>query len=326
MEEICIKGFGAYAPPLVVSNDDLSKLVDTNDKWIVERTGIKERRISEGEDTSKIAAKAAKVALDRSGIKAEEIDLIIVATLTPDMCTPSVACIVQKELGACNAMAFDINAACSGFIYGVQVAYSMINTNHEYRNVIVVGAETLSKIMDWEDRGTCVLFGDGGGAVVISKEKSPKGKKINFFSKSVGDKGEYLTAGSTVVNNPYVKEVEERNNKIAMNGKEVFKFATSALVDGVNQVLNKSQLSLEDIDYIVPHQANSRIIEYTAKKLKTNLDKFYINVDKYGNTSSASIPIALNEMYEKGMLTEGKKIIMVGFGGGLTYGSILIEL
>jgi len=326
MEEMCIKGFGAYAPPLVVSNDDLSKIVDTNDEWIVARTGIKERRISQGEDTSKIAAKAAKMALDRSGVKAEEIDLIIVATLTPDMCTPSVACLVQKELGATGAMAFDINAACSGFIYGVQVAYSMMNSNPDFGNVIVVGAETLSKIMDWEDRGTCVLFGDGGGAVVLSKEKSPKGKKINFYSKSVGDKGEYLTAGSTVVNNPFVKEVEVRNNKIAMNGKEVFKFATSSIIDGVNQVLDKSQLSLEDIDYIIPHQANARIIEYTAKKLKTNLDKFYINVDKYGNTSSASIPIALNEMYEKGMMIEGKKIIMVGFGGGLTYGAILIEL
>ena len=326
MEEIYIKGFGAYVPPLVVSNDDLSKIVDTNDKWIVERTGIKERRISQGEDTSMIAAKAAKLALDRSGIKAEEIDLIIIATLTPDMFTPSVACLVQKELGAHSAMAFDLNAACSGFIYGVQVAYSMMNSSSDFNNVIVVGSETLSKIMDWEDRGTCVLFGDGGGAVVLSKDNNKKGTKTSFYSKSVGDKGEYLTAGAIVVNNPYVEEIQERNGKIAMNGKEVFKFATTAIVDGVNQVLNRSQLSLEDIDYIVPHQANARIIDYTAKKLKTNLDKFYLNVDKYGNTSSASIPIALNEMYEKGLLTEGKKIIMVGFGGGLTYGAILIEL
>ena len=186
MEEINIKGFGAYAPSLVITNDDLSKIVDTSDEWITSRTGIKERRISEGEDTSQISIKAAKMALERSKLKGEDIDLIVVATITPDMFTPSVACLVQKEIGAKNAMAFDINAACSGFIYGMQVAYSMMKINN-FTNALVIGAETLSKIMDWEDRSTCVLFGDGGGAVVLSKEDKSFSKKFSFYSKSEGD-------------------------------------------------------------------------------------------------------------------------------------------
>jgi 3-oxoacyl-[acyl-carrier-protein] synthase-3 len=326
MEEISIKAFGAYVPPLVVSNDDLSKLIDTNDQWITERTGIKQRRITEGEDTSAIAAKAAKLALERSGKNAMDIDLIIVATVTPDMFTPSVACLVQKELGADNATAFDINAACSGFVYGVQVASSIISSNPDFKNALVIGAETLSKIVDWEDRSTCVLFGDGAGAVVLSKRETSTNKVMSFYSKSVGNKGEHLACGAVDVKNPFVTDVCEKNKKISQNGRQVFAFATSAIVDGVKQVLNRSGMSIEDIDYIVPHQANARIIEYTAKKLNVDFEKFYLNVDRFGNTSSASIPIALNEMYEKGMLTEGKKIIMVGFGGGLTYGAVLIEL
>lgn len=326
MQDVSIKGFGAYAPTNIVSNDDLSKIVETSDEWILGRTGIKERRISQGEDTSEIATKAAQMAIERAGISGEDIDLIIVATITPDMFTPSVSCLVQKGIGAKNAMAFDINAACSGFIYGLQVAYSMMDNSSNFKNVLVIGAETLSKIIDWTDRGTCVLFGDGSGAVVLSKTEEEKKKIANFYSKSDGSKGDALTAGAIDVINPYVKEIVTKNKKVEMNGQEVFKFAVTSIVKGIKTVLEESNLSIEDIDMIVPHQANLRIIEFAAKKLKVDFNKFYINLDKYGNTSSATIPIALNEMYEKSLLKKGKKIIMVGFGGGLTFGAALIEL
>lgn len=326
MEVISIKGYGAYAPPLKVSNEDLSKIVDTNNEWIVTRTGIEERRISQGEDTSVLATKAAQKALDRANILAEDIDLIVVATITPDMATPSVACMVQKAIGAKNAMAFDVSAACSGFIYGLEIAFSMLNSNNRFKKAVVIGAEVLSKILDWEDRSTCVLFGDGAGAVVLSKEESNEEKLISFYSLSEGEKGDSLTAGSFDVLNPFVEEPVVKNKKVAMDGKEVFKFASGAMVNAINELLKANNLSLEDIDHIVPHQANIRIIEYTAKKIGVSLDKFYINLQKYGNTSSATIPLVLNDMYEAGMLTKGKKLIMVGFGGGLTFGSTLIEL
>lgn len=327
MEEINFISIGAYAPTLVVTNNDLSKIVDTSDDWIATRTGIKERRISEGEDTSDIAIKAAKLALERGNTKGEEIDLIILATVTPDTFTPAVSCLVQKAIGAKNATAFDINAACSGFVYGIEIAFSMMKGNDRYKNALVIGAETLSKMMDWNDRTTCVLFGDGGGAAVLKKTDINNNKKIrSFYSKSVGELSEALVSDALKVNNPYVKESKEKINTLRMDGKEVFKFATGAVVDGINKVLLDSNLSLEDIDYIVPHQANKRIIEYTAKKIKLDMDKFYLNVDRYGNTSSGSIPLALNEMYEKGMLKKGLKIILVGFGGGMTYGAALIEL
>ena len=325
MEEVCIKGIGAYAPSNIVSNDDLSKIVETSDEWIRERTGIRERRISKGEDTSHIAIKAANLALERANMVGEDIDLIVLATITPDTFTPSVACLVQKAIGAKNAMAFDISAACSGFVYGVQIAHSMMKNNSTFNNALVIGVETLSKIINWEDRSTCVLFGDGGGAVVLSKEEGSAGI-MSLYSKSIGDKSEHLVVDALPVINPYVEEKKDNYQKIYMNGQEIFKFAVKAIIDGVNNVLEQSNLSIEDVDYIVPHQANFRIIEFVAKKLKIDTSKFYVNLDKYGNTSSASIPLALNEMYEENLLEEGKKIIIVGFGGGLTYGATLIEL
>lgn len=322
MKEVVISGIGAYAPSHIVTNKDLSAIVETSDEWILDRTGIKERRISTGEDTSNIATKAAKVAIERSGIHEDELELIIVATITPDMSTPSVACMVQKELGATNATAFDINAACSGFIYAMQVAESMMKV-HNFKNALIIGAETLSKIVDWNDRGTCVLFGDGGGAAVLT-EDSTKGI-INTYSKSDGSKYESLVAGAFDVENPYALNVVKRNNKVQMKGGEVFKFATAAIVDAVKNVLLNTRYNLSDVKYIVPHQANLRIIDYAAKKLDVDKQKFYVNLDRFGNTSSASIPIALNEMYEEGILETGDKIILVGFGGGLTFGSVLIE-
>lgn len=322
MREVVISGIGAYAPSNVVTNEDLSSIVETSNEWIVDRTGISERRISTGEDTSSIATKAAKVAINRSLIKNEDLELIIVATITPDMCTPSVACMVQKELGATKATAFDVNAACSGFIYALQIAESMMKI-HNFKNALVIGAETLSKIVDWKDRGTCVLFGDGGGAAILTQSKN-KGI-INTFSKADGSKYESLIAGAFDVENPYALDVNPRNTKVQMKGGEVFKFATAAIVDAVKNVLLNTGYNLDDIKYIVPHQANLRIIDYAAKKLDVNKEKFYVNLDRFGNTSSASIPIALNEMFEKGLLKAEDKIILVGFGGGLTFGSALIK-
>jgi len=327
MEEVSIKAFGAYAPSRIVSNDDLSKIVETNDEWIVERTGIKERRISEGEDTSNIAVKAANQALERANLKGEDIDLIIVATITPDKFTPSVACLVQKEIQAENAMAFDVSAACSGFIFGLQAACSMMKVTENFKNALVIGVETLSKIMNWEDRSTCVLFGDGGGAVVLSKGEGNGGIR-EFYSKSLGKKGDCLVVEAMPVINPFIKDKNNDTNyqKIYMNGGEVFKFATKVIVESIKKILEKSSLTIDDIDYIVPHQANLRIIDYAVRKLKVDGSKFYTNLERYGNTSSASIPLALNEMYEKNLLKKGHKIILVGFGGGLTYGAVLIEL
>lgn len=322
MKEVVISSIGAYAPSHIVTNEDLSAIVETSDEWILSRTGIKERRISTGEDTSNIATKAAKIAIERSGVLKEDLELIIVATITPDMCTPSVACMVQKELGATKATAFDVNAACSGFIYAIQIAESMMKI-HNFKNALVIGAETLSKIVDWKDRGTCVLFGDGGGAAVLTQSDT-KGI-ISTYSKADGSKYESLVAGAFDVENPFALDVVKRNNKVQMKGGEVFKFATAAIVDAVNNVLLNTGYDLSDIKHIVPHQANLRIIDYAAKKLEVDKDKFYVNLDRFGNTSSASIPIALNEMYEKNMLKAGDKIILVGFGGGLTFGSVLIE-
>ncbi len=327
MEEVSIKAFGAYAPSRIVSNDDLSKIVETNDEWIVERTGIKERRISEGEDTSSIAVKAAIKALERANLTGEDIDLIIVATVTPDKFTPSVACLVQKEIQAENAMAFDVSAACSGFIFGLQAACSMMKVTENFKNALVIGVETLSKIMNWEDRSTCVLFGDGGGAVVLSKGEGNGGIR-EFYSKSLGKKGDCLVVEAMPVINPFIKDKNNDTNyqKIYMNGGEVFKFATKVIVESIKKILEKSSLTIDDIDYIVPHQANLRIIDYAVRKLKVDSSKFYTNLERYGNTSSASIPLALNEMYEKNLLKKGHKIILVGFGGGLTYGAVLIEI
>ncbi|MDR5586806.1 MULTISPECIES: beta-ketoacyl-ACP synthase III [Clostridium] len=319
---IKIGGVGGYLPSLVVTNDKISEFVDTNDEWIVERTGIKERRISEGENTSEIAVKAAKVALERAKIDSEDLDLIIVATITPDMFMPSVACLVQKELNANKAAAFDINVACSGFVFALETANSLMKSLN-YKNALVIGAETLSKVINWNDRGTCILFGDGGGAAVLVRDE--KNGIINSYLKTDGKKGDSLTIGALDFNTPFTKENFISNQYVEMNGREVFKFATSAIIKGIDGVLEGTDVCLNDIKYIVPHQANIRILDYVAKKLKIDINKFYINLDKTGNTSSASVPLALNELYEKNLLEEGDKILLVAFGGGLSYGATLLE-
>lgn len=322
MEGIIIKGIGAYTPSKIVTNDDLSKIVETSDEWIRSRTGIKERRISQGEDTSYMGIKASEKAIELANIQREDIDLIVFSTCTPDMFIPSSACIVQKEMGLKNAVAFDLNAACSGFVYGIDVARSLMKTNN-YKNALVIGSENLSKVINWEDRKTCVLFADGAAAVVLSKSESEG--IIDFICKSYGDNGEFLSIGGRDIKNPFMDESISKYQYLDMDGSEIFKFATSSVTSSIKDILQKNNMTIDDIDYIVPHQANVRIIEYVAKKLKTSMDKFYMNIDTYGNTSSASIPLALNEMYNKGILQKGQNLLLVGFGGGLTYGSCLIK-
>lgn len=322
MDNVVIAGVGKSIPSKVVTNDMLSQIVDTNDEWITSRTGIKQRHITTGENTSDIASKAALNALENANIDALDIDLIIVATCTPDMFTPATACIVQKNIGAKNAFAFDLSAACSGFIYGINVAKSMMKQNN-IKKSLVIGAETLSKTLDWKDRSTCVLFGDGAGAAVLSLDQNEG--IIDVICNSKGAKWENLTIGARDINNPYVDEVSSINHYLQMNGGEIFKFATVTIVKLIKEILKKNNLILDDIDYIVPHQANERIIQFAAKKLDISMDKFYINIHEYGNTSAASIPIAISEIEEKSLLKKGDKIIAVGFGAGLTSGACLIE-
>lgn len=316
-----IIGIGAYTPANVVNNFHLSEIVDTNDEWIVTRTGIKERRISTGEDTSDMAAKACEIALSNANVNVKDIDLIILATVSPDMYCPSAACIVQQKIGAVNATAMDINAACSGFLYGLKLANALIKTG-ESKLALVIGAETLSKVLDWSDRGTCVLFGDGAGAAVMTATEEKGIVAVETMAE--GDKWEALQIGGAPVVNPYAKE-EGKPPYIYMNGQDVFRFATRVILEGVNKVLEKSGTDISEIKYIVPHQANLRIIDYASRKLNVPQEKFFVNLHKYGNTSSASIPIALFEMYNEGKIKKGDKLILVGFGGGLTYGAALIE-
>ncbi|MFT8348158.1 beta-ketoacyl-ACP synthase III [Clostridium saccharoperbutylacetonicum] len=322
MNNVKIASIGAYLPPLVVTNDKISEFVDTNDEWIVQRTGIRERRISEGENTSEISTKAARIALERAGVDPKDLDLIIVATISPDKFIPSVACLVQSNLDADKAACFDISVACSGFVYGLEIARALMNTMN-YKNALVIGAEVLSKVMDWSDRSTCILFGDGAGAAVLKQDE--KQGIIKSYLRSDGKKGEALTIGATDFDTPFTKEKTVSDRIIKMNGREVLRFAVGAIDDAVKEVLKDTDISIDEIKYVVPHQANYRIIKLAAEKLNLSEDKFYLNLDRVGNTSAASVPIVLNEMYEKGLFNKGDKIILVAFGGGLTYGATLVR-
>lgn len=314
-----IIGIGSCVPDRVVTNDELSNYVDTSDEWIVTRTGIKERRITLGQNTSDLGSVAAKRAIEMANISPEKIDLIIVATVTPDYFTPSTACVIQKNIGAKNAVCFDLNAGCTGLIYGLTVANGMLKAMN-YKYALVIGAETLSKITDWNDRNTCVLFGDGASACLV--EASDTGL-LSAHLTSEGEKGKHLECNGVPLNNIFIKNTWD--SFVKMDGREVFKFATSAIVKCIDVLLEKANLSKEDIDYVVPHQANIRIIDYAADKTGIGKEKFYVNIEKYGNTSSASIGIALCEMYEKGMLKKNDKIVLVGFGAGLTSGGLIIN-
>lgn len=323
MNTIQLLGCGYAHPKQQVDNHYLESIIDTSDEWIVQRTGIHARYVAITETTSLLAAEAAQKAIEDAKIEKKDISLLIVATLTGDQPMPSTACLVQEYLGMMDQrlMAFDINAACSGFLYSLQCACAMLKENE---CALVVGAENLSKIIDWNDRGTCILFGDGAGAAII--RKSAQGKNIWHFAQSKGDPKRVLDIpGKTLSNQPCVN-VNEAYRYLSMDGKEVFRFAVGAMEEAIHQVLEQSPWDLEAIDLIIPHQANVRILANVARHMKLSMDRFYVNLDRFGNTSAASVPIALAQAKAEGRLHEGMKIILVGFGGGLTYAASLMEL
>lgn len=317
-----IKAVDYYVPEKVVTNDDLSKIVETNDEWITTRTGIKRRHLSTGENTSQFCIEVGRKLLAKTNTNPEEIDLIVVATITPDYSTPSTACIVQGALECKNAWAFDLSAACSGFVYALSVADKFVKSG-QYKKVLVFGAETLSKIVDWEDRATCVLFGDGAGGALV--EANEEGGIIDEDLHSKGEDGLKLTGGEKNIHNMVFQASEKDKTFLEMDGRAIFNFATRNVPKSIQTLLDRNSLTMDDVKYIVPHQANYRIIEIVAKKLNASMDKFYINVDEFGNTSAASVPIALGDMDSKGLLEKGDYIIITGFGGGLTWGSTLIK-
>lgn len=320
-----ITGMGCYVPEKVYDNEYMESIVETNDEWIVQRTGIKERHIcEENQYTTDIAAKAAENALKDAGLTAEELDLIILATVTPDYFTPSCACVVQKNIGAVNAAAFDINAACSGFVTALTIGKQFIECG-QYKKILIIGSDALSKATDYKDRSTCILFGDASGAVVI--EASDKNGIPATEIGAKGEDGDKLT--SLAYRNDEAeaeKRVSHDKSTIWMAGGEVMKFAVKTMEKAARKVVEEAGLTFDDIDLIVPHQANKRIIDGAAKRMGVGEDKIFVNLEKYGNTSSASIPVALCEAVKGGYAKKGDKVVIVGFGGGLTWGAALLEL
>lgn len=313
---------GSFLPKLVVSNDDLSKFLDTSDEWITTRSGIKTRHIATNETTSSLGAEAAKIALKKSNLTPKDIDLVICATISPDTSIPMVAANIKKELQIENAATFDISAICSGFVYAITIADSMMRASG-YKNALVIGSDTNSQILDWKDRSTCVLFGDGAGAVVLSN--SEKRGIISTYLNCIIDSEEILSCNNKLDPTPFSDSKRLENIKVRMNGSKTMRFAVKALNEAIEAVIKKADISIDDIKMIVPHQANSRILQYAAKDLGIDINKFYINIDKTGNTSSATIPIALDEMISKKLLRRGDLMIFVAFGGGLTSGAVLAE-
>jgi len=324
-----IIGTGSYLPEKILTNDDLSKIVETSDEWITTRTGIKERHIAaEDQATSDLASEAARRAMTSAGVTAEEIDLIVVATVTPDMFFPSTACIVQRKIGATNAVCFDISAACSGFLYALQVARHFLNAGSR-TTALVIGAEKLSSLVNWEDRNTCVLFGDGAGAVVIravDTDTEAPGRVLSTVMGSDGNLTDLLKVpggGSALPITP--ENAASRPNTIHMEGRETFKHAVTRMCQASEQALEMAGLSKEDIDLVIPHQANARIISVIADRLGVPPEKTFINLDKYGNTSAATIPIALDEAQRQGRLKKGDIVLLVAFGGGFTWASSVVR-
>ena len=309
-----IIGTGSCLPATIVTNDDLAKIMDTSDEWISTRTGIRERHLVKEETTTSMSAEAARRAMENAGVTAEEIDLLIVGTLSADCVTPA-------QIGAVNAVAFDINAACAGFMFALNIANAYLQTGI-YKTGLILGAETLSKIMDWNDRSTCVLFGDGAGAAVVRAEE--QAGLLAFDQGSDGVKGKVLACRNRSNNNPLM-ETSKELEYVHMDGQEVYKFAVTAVPHSLQKTIQAAGLTVEDIDYFALHQANIRILQSVAKRLKVSEDKFPISLDHCGNISAASVPILLDEMNRKGMLKAGMKIAMSGFGGGLTWASAVVE-
>ena len=321
-------GTGSYAPERVMTNADIEKIVDTSDEWITSRTGIKERRIAaEGEHTSDIAAAAGFAALQQAGVAAADLDLILVATASPDMFFPATACLVQRKLGARKAACMDISAACSGFLYALEIAKNMVATG-AIGTALVIGAEKLSAWLDWTDRNTCVLFGDGGGAAVLGRR--PEGRPgrgiLSTFMGSDGEYAQILTLPGGGTRCPITKDnVDQRLQTLKMLGKETFKQAVNAMTSASLEVLDRTGLTIEDIAYIIPHQANFRIIDAIADRLNVPTSRFFLNLDRYGNTGAAAVAIALDEAHRAGRVKPGDKVLLIVFGSGLTWASTVIE-
>lgn len=320
-----IIGTGSFLPDNVVTNHDLEKMVDTSDQWIRERTGIEERRIApEGMTASDMATEAAKKALEAAGLTAEDIDCIIVATLTGDMAIPSTACIVQANLGATKAAAFDLGAACSGFVYGLITAGSYVNMNM-FKNVLVIGVEVLSRVLNWKDRGTCILFGDGAGAAVVSTVEEGYGMRgMDMGADGTGGMSLSIPSSGTAMV-PNDQRIEEGLTYIHMNGSEVYKFAVKTMGRTVLNALERANMELEELDCFIPHQANLRIIDSAAHRLKLSEDKVFVNLPKYGNTSAASVGIALDEAVRSGFVKKGDNVAFAGFGAGLTWAGLVMK-
>ena len=318
-----ITGVGVYVPERVLTNRDLEQMVETSDEWITERTGIKERRIAAPDEAaSDMAIPAGRQALEAAGVDAADLDMVVVATSTPDMLFPTTAALVARELGAERAAAYDLLAACSGFIYGLAQAYGAVSSGVS-RKALVVGSEALSKIVNWQDRGTCILFGDGAGAVVV--ERVEDGGFIGFELGADGSGADdlYIAAGGS--RNPTTPEtIENEMHLIQMRGPEVFRFATRVMVSSAAALLEECGATVDDVDLYVPHQANKRIIDHAAKNLGLPPEKIFLNIHRYGNTSAASIPIGLAEAVTEGALTPGKRVLMSGVGGGFTWGSVYL--
>ena len=325
MQTAGIVGIGSYLPEKVVTNKDLENIVDTSDEWITVRTGIKQRHIAgQKEATSDLASVAALRALQDAGINPKQLDMILVATFTPDTMMPSTASQVQKNIGATNACALDINVACSGFIYGLVIAHQFVLTG-SMKNVLVIGAETLSKYLDWSDRTTCVLFGDGAGAVIVSALDNGSG----ILSWHLGTDGtqpreNLMLIGSGSINGQFTA-LQQEKNYLTMNGKAIFKFSIDILPAVIMTVLRKSDLTLDQVNMIIPHQANKRIIESASERLGASMEKFYVNIDRRANTSAASIPIAMVDARNEGKLKKGDIVVLAGFGAGLTWGGIAMK-
>ena len=316
--KIC--GTGSYVPPHVMSNDDLAKIVDTNDEWIRERTGIGRRHIIKGETTSYMAGQAALKAVENSGIDPEEIELILLATSSSETIFPCAACEVQKTIGAVHAAGYDLNAACTGFVLAFNTAQAYISAGL-YKTVLVIGADSMSNLVDWTDRSTCILFGDGAGAAVLRAEE---GAPVFMAAHSDGVKGEALT-GLSRHRKDRNESGEDRESYIHMDGQAVFKFAVRKVPEIIEEVLEQADVKLEEIEHFVLHQANRRIIEAVAKRLKTDIEKFPMNLEEYANTSAATVPILLDEMNREGSLKKGEKVMLSGFGAGLTWAACLFE-
>jgi len=320
-----IVGTGMAVPERILTNADLEKMMDTSDEWITTRSGIKERRIADEKiAASDLALEASLKALDEAKLKPQDLDLIIVGTVTPDFLLPSTACVLQDRLGNKTAAVMDVVAACAGFIYGLSVAKAFVNTG-QFKSALVIGVEILSKFTNWEDRNTCVLFGDGAGAAIVQASKG-EGGIVSTYISGDGSLANLLHAPIGGTRTPLTKEnIDLKQHKIIMAGSEVFKSAVRAMGDSALKVIELAGLKSGDIDLLIPHQANIRIIEATAKRLKLPMERVYVNIDKYGNTSSASVPMALDEAKRKGRIKKGDKVVLVAFGGGFTWGAALIE-